>query len=614
MNKNKKVDYKAIGAAKRPIDYINWLLIIAAIILPSLPILVPGIHYGHDLVFHLERIEALVFELKQHVFPVFLSRYWMDGYGYPTSIYYGDWALYLPAAVRLMGKSVEKTYKLYLFLTNAGLVLVSYYSCRQIFKRARSAAVVSFLYACASYHFTNLFVRAALGEYTAMVFFPLVIAGLFILYQLDTNAWTGDDYKVARRGTWMLAIGMAAIFTCHILSFFMTCLLIGVFVLLTLRQTFVPARIKWLMIAVVKTVLLSAFFWIPFLTYMKMVDTRVGVFSEPFMRQSDADLEALFDYTRNTYEFYDPLFNKSTGPTLMVVLALAVVTIVVAYIKKSDVAELRSNRAVIVKATLMASITLWMALSYFPWNQICALGKPFSAVAAIQYPWRFFAPAVALLAFLAGLLMEYAPKAAASVVRIISFMLCLTSGMMMLYFAADYKQNALIERYFTTEAVGSTQLCAGEYVLEGSAWLEANHKIYKRGVKEARFEEINGRDSIYYARVGEKRAGKTDFRVDGERTTSDAKINASSHTIDVPIYNYPYYTARDVDERPLTISNGQDNRIRIHLPDTFEGNIYIKFCPPIWWNLGYVISLLTVLYGLFYTDIICNLLKKRKAR
>ncbi len=56
----------------------------------SLPVLIKRISRGHDLLFHFMRIEGLAEETRLNSFPVRLFSLWMDGYGYPISIYYGD--------------------------------------------------------------------------------------------------------------------------------------------------------------------------------------------------------------------------------------------------------------------------------------------------------------------------------------------------------------------------------------------------------------------------------------------------------------------------------------------------------------------------------------------
>ena len=64
----------------------------------SLPEMISGFYDGHDMAFHLLRIEGIAQELKNGSFPARIHSLSLYGYGYPVSIFYGDILLYLPDA------------------------------------------------------------------------------------------------------------------------------------------------------------------------------------------------------------------------------------------------------------------------------------------------------------------------------------------------------------------------------------------------------------------------------------------------------------------------------------------------------------------------------------
>ena len=72
---------------------VLWLVFIVALV--CLPLAAPGIEgrWGQDLGFHLMRIEGIAEGLENGVFPVKMQGLWMEGYGYPVSVYYGDFLL-----------------------------------------------------------------------------------------------------------------------------------------------------------------------------------------------------------------------------------------------------------------------------------------------------------------------------------------------------------------------------------------------------------------------------------------------------------------------------------------------------------------------------------------
>ena len=135
-------------------------------VLASLPLLSEGIGSGHDLGFHLLRIEAIAdgIHFGEWSIPVRLSSLWIEGYGYPTSIFYGDLLLYIPAFTRLMGFSITEAYKIYVFLINAGTTVISYICFYKVFRNKNIAVLTSLAYVTATYRMVSVYVRAAVGD------------------------------------------------------------------------------------------------------------------------------------------------------------------------------------------------------------------------------------------------------------------------------------------------------------------------------------------------------------------------------------------------------------------------------------------------------------------
>ncbi|MCR4610530.1 MAG: hypothetical protein K5644_01395, partial [Lachnospiraceae bacterium] len=108
--------------------WIRLIILLCITCLACVPLFVQGIegHLGQDLGFHLNRIEGIVTELKAGHFPVKMESNWMNGYGYPAPIYYGDVLLYIPAILRLMGIGVVTSYKIFVFLITFATALLTY--------------------------------------------------------------------------------------------------------------------------------------------------------------------------------------------------------------------------------------------------------------------------------------------------------------------------------------------------------------------------------------------------------------------------------------------------------------------------------------------------------
>ena len=117
------------GRLRIPADRKRRLELLGLLILLSGIPLMADYFYAdaHDLAFHLMRIEGLKEELLNGSFPVRMQTYWLNGYGYPVSIFYGDLLLYIPAVLRIFGVSVLASYNIYVLLINAGTVFISYF-------------------------------------------------------------------------------------------------------------------------------------------------------------------------------------------------------------------------------------------------------------------------------------------------------------------------------------------------------------------------------------------------------------------------------------------------------------------------------------------------------
>ena len=98
--------------------------------------------------------------------------------GYPFSLMYSDVFLYPAAVLRILGFSLQTSYKVYVASITVATVGITFYALRKMFRSDCAALLGTALYTLSFYRLTNVFVRAAVGEYTAMAFLPLVVYGL----------------------------------------------------------------------------------------------------------------------------------------------------------------------------------------------------------------------------------------------------------------------------------------------------------------------------------------------------------------------------------------------------------------------------------------------------
>jgi len=553
----------------------------------SLPLLSKGINNEWtDLNFHLTRIEALVAELKNGVFPVRLGSIFNDGYGYPASIYYGDLLLYIPALLRIVGFPVVSAYKIYLFFINAVSTLIAYYSFRKIFKNKNTGLAVTAAYMTATYRIVNLYIRAAVGEYSAATFFPLVALAMYQIYTCDSQNW--KEYK---KNALSLALGMSGIILTHILSTEMTVLFLVILCIVLWKKTFRPNTIRVFLRAVWMTLLLCAFFLIPFIDYYLNVDTVINstVSSIKEIQVCGAYFGQYFSFWQNIFgadaEDVNLRMNLSPGLLLMIALLIALFL----WFEKKASTEMRLY-------TLLSLFTLFLASNLFPWNflsRYTILGKLLSQV---QFPWRYVNFAILFLSLLFGTLYQELIRQKNAFKKYVLgaiFLICfLTStiytsqyndGTTMCYTQtakelAPYESDYLYRLMVTDSATGSKQVC-NVFGLS----LDFSH----HNMEEVTLLERRGSYLRLYCKASSDTAGY----------------------VQAPVFNYKGYSVTDSNHNSYEIVDGTNATVAFYLPAGFDGEITIDFTGYWYWTLGNCISLIFAI-GLLVSIVY----KKRSCR
>ena len=247
----------------------DMIIMIGIALLASMPVFIVGIHNGHDFQFHLMRIEGLAAGIRQGQFPVRLESIWNDQYGYAT-LFYGDLLLYIPALLRLSGATIIDAYDAYILLVNLMTAVASYLCFKAMVKNKDIALLMTAAYVTSAYRLMDIYVRAAVGEYSAMIFLPMIAYAMYRLYHKEESSKL--DYK----GILLLILGMTGVLQTHILTTEMVVLVLAIYVILNFKITRGIKTLASLALAVVGTLLLNLWFIIPWLDYYLNVPVRIS--------------------------------------------------------------------------------------------------------------------------------------------------------------------------------------------------------------------------------------------------------------------------------------------------------------------------------------------------
>lgn len=547
------------------------IILTLMIILSSIPLMVNYVLAGDDLAYHLLRLEGLKDGLEAGQFPVRLYPKWLAGHGYADSVMYGNLLLYIPAVLRLLGLPVQTCYKLYVLLINAGTCLIAYYSYGKLFKSKYFGLLGSLLTMFAPYRLYCMYQRAAVGEYSAMMFLPLLCYGLYRIFSEDPKT---EGYQ----RNWLLpAIAYSGIIQTHVL----TCEMAGGFTILLClilwkkvlrKRTFVV-----LAKTVVFTVLLNAWFLVPFLEYLLAGNLKVGytLVRIQYKGLFLAHLLQLFPYAglSQPHSFFEVGMNAT--PPLTPGFALLIGIFVYLYYVGKEKNFLFSKTG---KTVFVLSITaIAMSTRYFPWDIIQDMNSTTSKiVSSIQFPMRFLSIAIPFLIIITCIAGVWITQKSSITARKLYFGIVTAVALFCgFWYENDCLENKAFWRIYDISGVGTTFAMGEEYLPVGtdSSLLRYNPPISSEHVEITSYVKDNLNIEL--------------------RCTNNSK---ETGYVEVPLIFYKGYKARNaVSGDPLEITYGDNNVIRVLIPANYTGTIQISF-PGMWyWRIAEMISLITII-------------------
>ena len=524
----------------------------------SLPLFVPGIegHFGQDLGFHLNRIEGLFLELKSGHFPVYIESYWMNGYGYANAIYYGDLFLYFPAILRLLGVPVVASYKLYLLAINICTILICKYCFQKIFKEDAIAFFVTLAYCSATYRMVNLFIRGAVGEYTAMMFLPLIGYCLYEIY--GKNDQILKEWKLI----FVFAFSMSGILYSHLLTFEITTICVLVLAVLLIKKTLTKRVIGIYLKSAVLCAALCMSFLVPFLDYYRSEYMYINHSVENARLIQDSGL-----YWWELLDFFRMPFANVEGSGITRLLAIpGMLLMFVLFIESLRIIRRESSK-VEIGLFVGTGCVLFLASRYFPWNYLSERTFVGTILASVQFPWRYLSIGILIICFLYGVILGKENHKRRKIICVLSigFFLVMT-----FLFTSMYIKYGEMKYFDSTESLDSYDMGFIEYLPYETKREEFTNQISVNGDGEAVFVDRTGTDVTIFV-----------------ETSTEADI-------ELPIIFYKGYHARYSNGQEVLMDESENHLITLHLKEACEDSITLRFEPPASWRIAMWISLATL--------------------
>ena len=517
------------------------VLLLAVTLVYAIPLLNLPTTRGHDIFFHLQRIDALADEFRLGNYMPRIYSTLLSGCGYASPMFYGDLFLSLPAALVCAGMSVCRAYTVFQVIVIYAAAMCAYFAMRAVTKKDNAALVGAALYVFSSYFSTDLFHRGALGEATAFVFLPVAFLGYYHIMYGERDRW------------YLLTIGMLGLLASHTLTSVMTALVLTVKTVCFGRQIMKkPQRLGFLALSAVCFLIVGADFLFPMLEQMSSTTflatdgyaaTKWGTLAERVM-----PLKALFNdtYVSPDGSWWIP---RALGPAPLLLAA--------AWIAFAP--RVRDRRGVFY--TGLALVLMLVTTELFPWETVQ------EQVGVIQFPWRILT--FGTLFFAVGAALFYAKSAHT---RVGSVAMVVVAVFSLASFAACYMpilntfiryKNEGVPEYNYTENIGAAEyLPTSDAFTRGSSYSSTYAATLRKNA-----------DKIYSD--GKLRAA---FKREGDvltvRFEGSSKENAY---IDVPLVMYKGYSAVLDDGTELECTYGVYNRVRVYIGSRTDGVITFEY-------------------------------------
>lgn len=429
-------------------------LMAAAVFAASIPLLNEGLPVGHDLPFHMARIEGIASGLQSGQFPVRVHGETLNGYGYPNSLFYPELLLYVPAFLRLLGVSTFTCYKFYMVMVHTLTVVLSYVAFKKFTGSRFIGMIASIIYLLAPYRLVCAYYRSAIGEFTALSFLPLALYGLYAVLYGSKKDWM---YLVA---------GATGVLQSHILTSEMTVLLAGILCVVGIRRLFGrEKRVIQLLYAAVTTLLLNLWMLGPMLLMMGQLG--LSVFDRPASVQNWLDMPDGFGYLFTVGSL------NASRPYPVGWISLFALGFYLLYRITHKIDEKNEMRCRVGDIFAWLSVVFTIATtSYFPWAIVEKIPVLGTMMGSIQFPYRCLALAQVCFAALAALtlLLWFPQKKALLPAGVLT--VCVVAVSTLLFyefgFVRDGTELIVNKHEYTSYMDSSWSVGQAEYLVEGS--------------------------------------------------------------------------------------------------------------------------------------------------
>ncbi len=346
---------------------ISLIFFVITMIVATSPLISRYCINGHDLDYHLLRIESLKEAILIGRPFLKVNTLFYGGAGYASTLFYSDLFMHIPALLRVCHVSIGKSFHIYTAIIFALCYLSTYYCVWKMSLSKFAATVAAILLTLCPYHMDDMVVRTACGENAAFIFLPFAIYGVFnVLFEEMDKPW-------------VFGLGFAGLILTHPATCLLTACCAAVMFLIYIR-TFIKEPRLFIKMCVVSVLalLVTSYQWMPMLEQFASAKFYVS--------------NNWTDLLDSAVEFSS--LASSTFPTVGIVLFALILPR--AFLSRKDYPILKY-----VDFMLIAGLVFAVgATRIMPWERVARF------FGFLQFPWRMFIMTSVLLAMADAIILE----------------------------------------------------------------------------------------------------------------------------------------------------------------------------------------------------------------
>lgn len=173
----------------RKIDWLVIFFIIVTSVFSLKDLFKPNFYTSHDGIHQVVRLYYFDQALRDGQIPPRWAGGLLNGYGYPLFVFSYQFPWFIAEPLHLSGLSIFDSIKM-TFLVGFMLSGVTMYIFQKELFGRLAGFVGTILYLYAPYRFSNIFVRAAIGDATSFIFPPLLFLALYKVRKSKNLVWT----------------------------------------------------------------------------------------------------------------------------------------------------------------------------------------------------------------------------------------------------------------------------------------------------------------------------------------------------------------------------------------------------------------------------------------